>query len=279
MPSVELVRFDSADVSLGATTALARIQFDGFKNDVVRHHFWPDEAQFAPHKMPAIADFEALQERVAMLGRLVRSEGRKWWLDMRRDPRKVLFLLKADGQYVAGALWRQPEFAPTAPAPWYSRLWVWLAAQAFRVADFLAFGGRSPVAKSGLYDEFDRVGALCGYLKTPEICQELADMPPKKLREVNYPKAWSYYVETLVVREDAHGHGYGKRVLLDSQEQLRIGAVAPPGLRGPPKATLMSSPVAYDFYARIGYTPTARVDEELPNGVPVSRAYFFHNLD
>ena len=86
-------------------------------------------------------------------------------------------------------------------------------------------------------------------------------MPPKKLREVNYPKAWSYYVETLVVREDAHGHGYGKRVLLDSQEQLRIGAVAPPGLRGPPKATLMSSPVAYDFYARIGYTPTARVDE------------------
>jgi len=288
---MQVLRFDHTNVDLRATTALARIQCDAFKTDPIKQAFWPAEAQFAD--LPPVADWEAMQRRVDLFGRVVRSVARRSWLNVSRDPRCVLYLLQCDGQCVAAARWRLPEQHPVPPVPWYRCLWLWFVARIFQIADCWSFGGRNPLDERGLGDALARMGDQLGSRKTPTICQDLREAPAATLASMAYPKEWSYHLSLLVVRGDAQSHGFGKHLLLESQADITAGHVCsrttvgactirarpPPGVNGPPKVSLTSSPTAVGFYEKIGYTASARHDSVLPNGVPITRVFFFRNLE
>lgn len=180
------------------------------------------------------------------------------------------------GRAEAVALWEWPVFYK---APSANRVYTWLVDLWVRVADWWAFlGSANPFYTPGMMREYEILSRTCNAEATPQRLAELEACTPQQLETATYPRDYCYYCKTLAVRKEAQGRGYGRTIMTHSEQDLPEDRPQFGSAYGPTKIGLFSSPIAHEFYKRLGYTVVGAFESKLENGGILPHRYFQKTL-
>jgi len=278
----EVIWLDHRSITFGYAKEFARIKEDAMKEDVFVRGYWPTDVQFGAKYMPHLADYEEMHDRVCLFGKMVDSAARHTELQIRRDTRWSLCLLKSTelGKFVAGVLWAVPEYVPHDQLSWIDLICIWLRSKYYAMLEIMSFWRvGNPSVYTNLRGEFAWASQQLGGELTPARMSELQQLPRRMLNHVCYPMDLSYGVRMLMVRTDAHKKGFGQKLLNESRKHISSTAVPPPGIKGPAKIALFAAPTAIGFYQRLGFNIGAQIPNTIPNGEKIIHTYMFENVE
>lgn len=260
---VQIRRLDASNVSYKDAVSYSDALLDSFEEDAMLSIYFPPRYQ--------LTTISASDRR-----RLVRASARSIYQKVLHGRFYFYLLEEQPGRAEAVALWQWPVFYKTQPA---SRVYTWLVDLWVRVADWWDFlGSANPFDTPGMIKEYEILSRTCNADSTPERLAELEACTPQQLESETYPKDYCYYCKTLAVRQSAQGKGYGRTVMTHSEQDLPQDRPQFGSALAPAKIGMFSSPVAHEFYKRLGYTLVASFESKLANGGILPHRYFQKSL-
>lgn len=260
---VQIRKLEAHNIRYRDAVAYSDALLDSFEEDAMLSIYFPPRYQ--------LTTISAADRR-----RLVSASARSIYQKVLHGHYYFYLLEEQPGRAEAVGLWAWPQFVQTKPA---NRIYTWLVDLYVRIADWWEFlGSANPFNTPGMIREYETLSRTCNADATPQRLAELSACTPQQLESQVYPKDYCYYCKTLAVRQNTQGKGYGRKIMTYAEQDLPNERPTFGAVTGPAKIGLFSSPIAHEFYLRLGYSLVASFESKLEKGGVLPHRYFQKTL-